>query len=195
MAQYGSSDQTVQVTTGNVRTTMDKFDATQLNNAARNTLGSVYVDNAVTAANPNGAPTKYRYVRYNSAANSVALQANPAAVYWTDNTFTVVTGKISEAWTANASSFAGLLMPNTTDFVGLTAALLNGNFIWIAVSGLVKAVVSAAAAAGDQMMATVDMSTTGGLTKVAAGVAPTNRVAGYAAAASPSDVWVFAESL
>lgn len=194
MAQFGPSDQTIQISSGNVRTTLDKFDATQLNNNAQNTLGSAYWDSTVSAAFPNGLAVKYRYVRYNSAANP-AVQAAPAAVYWTDQTMTTVTGKLSEAW-GSSSAFAGLLMPNSTDFVGLTAAILNGNFVWIATAGIVLGVVSAAAAAGDQLLATqADWTTTGGFSKVAVGVAPTNRVAGYAFAASPSTVFVAAESI
>lgn len=197
MGQYGPCDYTVQVTTGNFRTTMDKFDANKLNNGAVNTLGCAYYDNGPQpplVANVNGVVTKYRYVRYNSTANSVAVQAAPAAVYWTDATMTTVTGKVSEALGAQGFP-AGLLMPNSTDITGLTAALLNGNFVWIAVAGIVLAVASAAAAAGDQLFATLDMSTTGGLSKAAVGAATTGRQFGFALAASPSTVYVAVESI
>jgi len=195
MANFGPSDITAQVTTGNVRTTMDIYDTTKPANGAQNPLGTLYYAvEAVSAANPNGVPTVYRYVRYNSTANP-AVQANPVAVWWADATFTTVTGKLSEAWGAmGASAFAGIIMPNSTDISGLTAAKLNGNFVWIAVHGYVKAVLSAASAAGDKLMAAAaDFNTTGGLTNVAVGVAATSRIAAYAAAASPSDVWVVAE--
>lgn len=202
MAQFSPSNQTVQVTTGNVRTTVD-FPNTSLGTPLPyptgvfpNPLGSTFWDNAITVANPNGQPTKYRYVKYQSTANP-AVQANPAAVYWTDLTMTTVSGAVAEGW-GGQSSFAGIMMPNTTDLTTLTAALLNANggaAVWIAVAGIVTGVVSAAAAAGDQLMATANWTATGGFTKVAVGVAPTGRVAAFAFGASPSTVYVNAESL
>jgi hypothetical protein len=194
MAYFGSSDQLIQVSTGNVRTALDKFDSTMPNNAARNPLGAPYFDNAVSAAAPNGIPTKYRYVRYNSTANA-AVQANPAAVWWTDNTFTTVTGTKSESW-GGQSSFAGVLMLNSTDLTTLTATILNGNYCFIAVAGYVKAVVSPAAAAGDQLFASAtDWTTNGGFTKVTVGAATAGRIAAFTYGASASDVLVYAESM
>lgn len=194
MAKFGPNDPTLQVTTGNFRTTMDLFDATKLNNGAVNSLGSAYFDSPSTLANPNGAPTKYRYVRYNSAANTIAVQANPVAVYWTDFTFTTVSMKVSESWGVQ-SGFAGILMPNSTDFAGLTAAKLNGNFVWIAVAGVVAGVVSSAAGAGAQLFATADASATGGFTTATSAAATLGRISAFALAASPSSIYVNAESI
>lgn len=194
MAQYGPTDYTLQVTTGNFRTTMDVFNASAPNNGAVNSLGAALFDNASTAANPNGAPTKYRYVRYQSTANP-AVQAAPAAVWWKDATYTVVTGVSAEAW-GGASSFAGLLMPNSTDKAGLTAAILNGNFVWIAVAGIVTGVVFAAGAAGAQLFASqADWTTTGGFSSVAVGGATVGRQAAFTFGASPNTVYVNAESI
>lgn len=204
MAQFSPSNQTVQVTTGNVRTTLDLPNTTFVgvpfpypSGVFPNYLGSTFWDNAVTVANPYGTPTKYRYVRCIFTATP-AIQTTPAAVWYTDSTMTAVTATLSEAW-GGASSFAGLLMPNSTDQPNLTSAILKANggaAVWIAVAGIVTGVGTAAAAAGDQLMATqADWTTTGGFSKVALGASPTNRVAGYAFAATPSTVYVSAESL
>lgn len=213
MALVSVSGQTAQISTGNVRTNIDVFDSTKIVNGAQNPLGSKYYDVGYTPLSSLGgtavltfpglfgSPVAYRYVRYNSTAN-VDFQAAPAAVWWTDNTFTTVTSTLSEAFggtTGGPSYPAGLMMINTTDFPGsLTGAQLkakvNGNFVWIVVFGLVKGVVSAAAAAGDKLMATqADWSTTGGFSKVTVSAAATSRIFGYAAAASASDVLVVCE--
>lgn len=197
MAQTGPADLTVEF--GNPKTQIDAFDATKLNNGAKNTLGTAYFDNPATLANPNGAPVKYRYVRYLSAANTILPTAKPQACYWTDLTFTTVTFKVSEAW-GGQSAFAGVCLINTTDFPGgLSGAQLlvklGGNYIWIVVAGYVASVASAAAAAGDQLYATLDASTTGGFSKVAVGAATVGRIAAFALAATPSDIFVVGESI
>lgn len=127
-------------------------------NGAYNTLGQAYlapvVPGALSTAKGQGAPLVLRYVRYNSTANPAVLGA-PAAVYWTDETFTTVTGVFSEGYpaaTGNLNSLAGLLLVNSTSISGLTAAALNGNFVWIAVSGFVPgATVPASTAIGDSL--------------------------------------------
>lgn len=185
---------TPEISSGNVRTALDLFDATKPNNGARNPLGAKFRAAVITAANPNGAPAVYRYVRYNSTANSIAVQSGPAVVYYTDATFTTVTGKFSESLGLQ-SYVAGYLLLNSTDKSGLTAAILNGNFCWIAVAGFVSAAVSAATTAGDQLIATGDMSTTGGTARIAGAAATTGRVAAYASAASPGNINVVVESI
>lgn len=127
-------------------------------NGAYNTLGQAYLapvnPAALSAAKGQGAPLVIRYVRYNSTANPAVLTA-PAAVYWTDETFTTVTGVFSEgnpAATGNLNSFAGIMLVNSTAVSGLTAAILNGNYIWIATSGFVPGVaVPASTAIGDSL--------------------------------------------
>lgn len=206
MAQFSPSNQTIQVTTGNVRTTVD-FPNTSLgtplpypSGVFPNPLGSTFWDNAITVANPNGAPTKYRYVRYQSTANP-AVQANPACVWYVDATMTLVTGVLAESLTGTQASFAGLMMPNTTDLPSLTAALLNANngaAVWIAVAGIVTGVVSDSAAAGNQLFASgANWAAAGGFgaAHIAAATATTGRRAATAFAATPSTVYVEAESL
>lgn len=201
MAQYGPTNQTVEFR--NPRTQVDlpilttvsvgPFPSPQFPNQ----LGVVYYDNPVTIANPNGAPTKYRYVQFKGTA-APAIQARPAAVWWIDATMTTVTPTLSEGW-GGQSSFAGLLMPNSTDVSTLTTAILQANGgagVWIAVAGIVAGVASAAAAAGAQMFAAAaDWATNGGFTTAAVGAATVGRQAGYAFAASPSTVYVAAESI
>ena len=214
MAQFSPSNQTVQVTTGNVRTTVDFPNPTVAGSglnlvgfpnpypspAFPNPLGSTFWDNAVTTANPNGTPTKYRYVRCVFTATP-AIQAAPACVWYTDATMTSVTATLAESLTGTRSSFAGLIMPNSTDLSTLTTALLKANggaAVWIAVAGIVTGVVSDATAAGDQLFASaVDWTTAGGFgaTHIAAATATTGRRAATASAASPSTVYVEAESL
>ena len=65
----------------------------------------------------------------------------PAPVYWTDNTFTPVTGITTEALggtTLGLAFPAGYLMVNTTDLTTLTAAQLVGAQVLIQVAGYLK---------------------------------------------------------
>jgi len=178
---------TPQVTTGNVRTTMDKYDTTQLNNGAKNPLGAVYFDS-------NG--VKYRYVQYNSSGNATAVLAYPGVVYWVDALRTQVTALYSEALTAKVNSVAGYMMINSTDVSTLTAALLNTNYIWIAVAGYVKGAASVASTVADDILIG---STTGFVpARIASGSAILNvpvAIAQTAVSSNKSDVWVCVESL
>jgi hypothetical protein len=149
-------------------------------NGAYATLGQAYlapVNPALlsAAANGQGAPLVLRYVRYNSTANPAPL-AYPAAVYWTDETFTTVTGVFSEgnpAATGNLNSLAGVLLVNSTTVSGLTATLLNGNYVWIATSGFVKGVaVPASTAIGDSLTGTSGNFL---LARTASGTAPISK--------------------
>jgi hypothetical protein len=156
MAQFGPSLQTSEIATGNMRTTVDPFvPATgylsYLKDGARNALGQAYFDNTKTLANPDGAWGKYRYVRYRSTANA-AVPGGPGVVYWVDPTCTTVTSSYTEAATAGLNSIAGLLLPNTTDMPQLTAATLNGNFVWICVGGLVTRAVAATGGLADDIL-------------------------------------------
>lgn len=185
MAMFGASDQTTQVTTGNFRTTLDLFDATQLNNKAQNPLGTYYFDNATTVLNPNGLMSIYKYVRYSSVANPAPVNA-PAPVYYTDETFNVVSGVFAEGLGNNANAVAGWLMPNTTDLPTLTALKLNGNFAWICVGGFLKSGIAVAATAvGDAIIGAAGNFVNG---RVAAGAAPTNIVLGWALTAVAAGV-------
>jgi hypothetical protein len=185
MAQFGASIQTAQITTGNFRTALDPFVpgfAGYPNNPGeRNPLGAAYYDSTGSASNPWGVPGKYRYVRYNSTINPTPI-ATPGPVFWTDATFTTVTGVESESLGGGVLNMvAGLMMPNTTNLPSLTAATLNGNFVWICVGGYVSGVIAATAVAGSTIIAA-----TGNFAVTALGLAtaPTNRVIGIATTAT-----------
>jgi len=92
------------------------------------------------AAQNSGSPAIYMLVQYSPA--SAVTTANlttagaPAPVYWTDNTFTTVTGITTEAIATAPSAFpAGFMMVNTTSLTSLTAAQLVGAYILIQVGG------------------------------------------------------------
>jgi hypothetical protein len=153
-------------------------------NGAYNLLGQAYlapvIPGLLSGVNGQGAPLVMRYVRYNSTANPNCLAA-PAVVYWTDETFTTVSGVFSEgnpAATGNLNSLAGVLLVNTTAYPGsLTGAqlatALNGNYVWIATSGFVKGVaVPAATAIGDAL---VGVSGNFLAARIASGTAPTSK--------------------
>lgn len=184
------------ITTGNLYTAIDTYASTittqpPINvpsnpNGAQNPAGAAYllVPGALEgptesyAGNGWGAPLIVRYVRYNSTANPNLL-AYPAPVYWTDETFTTVTGVFTEgnpAATGNLNSLAGWLLPNYTS-LGLTAAnaakALNGNWCFIATKGFVPA----AAVVGSTAIGDALVGATGNFTvaRVASGSAPTSR--------------------
>ena len=137
MALYGAYQR---VTTGNVQTTVDSS-TTPLNGPPKQPLGTIYsppINVGLATATGQGLPPVYKYVQYNSTSNPSVVAA-PAPVYYTDETFTIVTGAASEAYVTTAGvSVAGYLMPNTTALSTLTAALLNGNWVWIQVAGFLK---------------------------------------------------------
>lgn len=126
-------------------------------NGALNPLGSLWTipspsqggNTILATAAGYGSFLTVKYVRYNSTANP-AMVAGPAVVYYTDETFTTVSGVFSEGnvtGTGSASSVAGVLLPNTGSVAGVglgtgvTAALLNGNYVFIAVAGFVPSCV------------------------------------------------------
>lgn len=161
------------ISTGNLYTAIDTYASTITTqpptnspswpNGAQNPAGSCFLLSPGTPEGPTiayagngfGAPLIVRYVRYNSTANPNLL-ATPAPVYWTDETFTTVTGVFSEGnatGTGNAASLAGLLLVNSSS-LGLSAAAsataLNGNWCFIVTKGFVPGVtVGASTAVGD----------------------------------------------
>lgn len=185
MAQFGASIQTAQVTSGNFQTTVDPYVTGYAgypnNPGQRSVPGAAYYDSKGTNSNPWGVPGKYRYVRYNSTSNPALTGLTaPAPCYWTDNTYTTVSPVYTEG-VAGINLVAGLIMPNTTALPNLTAATLNGNWIWICVGGFVSGVIGVTStAAGD---AIIGSTTTFVPARVAAGTAPTNRVIGFATSA------------
>lgn len=150
------------ISTGNLYTAIDTYQPSASStqqviqqtyppypNGAYNLPGQAYLAPVSTfgllGQKGQGAPLVVRYVRYNSTANP-ALVAAPAPVYWTDETMTTVSGAGSEA-AFGIASLAGWLLPNTTSVSGLTAAGLNGNWCFIAVSGFIPGAISITSAA------------------------------------------------
>jgi hypothetical protein len=100
-----------------------------------------YATGTPTASNPNGSPGIYMLVQYLSTsattlANWQAAGA-PAPVYWTDQTYTTVSGIKSEgfAGAGNYSDTAGYWMPNTVSLPNATLAQLLGGQGLIQVGG------------------------------------------------------------
>lgn len=182
------------ISTGNLYTAIDKYASTistqpptnvpSYPNGAYNPPGSGFLlspgasEGPVIAylGNGYGAPLIVRYVRYNSTANPNLL-AYPAAVYWTDETYTTVSGVFTEgnpAATGNLNSLAGWLLPNTTSLAltgAAAATALNGNYCFIATKGfLPAAAVVAATAIGDAIIGASGNFT---VTRIASGSALT----------------------
>ena len=174
------------ISSGNVFTTLDTRDTTKLNNAAQNALGDLYAipNNQATIGNGQGSNLIVKYVRYLSTANP-AVVAGPAPVYWTDQTFTTVSGVSTEGY-AGVNSVAGLLCLNSASYSGLTAAILNGNFCFVAVSGWVAGCIApGSTAAGDAIIGAAGNFTPA---RVAANTAPTNKLIGWATSAIVSSL-------
>jgi hypothetical protein len=144
-----------------------------------------------------------KYCLYRSTANP-AMQAGPAPVYYTDETFTVVSGQYSEAYLASNSSFcAGWLPLNTgtgTYGVGtaISATILNnsatgytsavattgGSFVWIILAGFIPSAYLAAGAQGNMVYGSGNFATTG----IAPGSNFTNKAIGYVVGAVTSNI-------
>lgn len=183
MAFFNPSNQLLQIDTGKARTYL--YNSTSAfapwaGLGENQVLGQRYfaVEN-VTAANPSGAPTIYMLVQYLSTSAittaNLTTAAAPAPVYWTDETYTTVTGITTEAiggTTLGLNFPAGYLMINTTDVTSLTAAQLKGALVLIAVAGYVKGayISSPTAGIGNSI---VPVAGTLSSAQVAAGTAPT----------------------
>jgi len=204
------------ISTGNLYTAVDTYASTITTqpptntpsnpNGALNPIGAAYLLSPGASSGPSilyggngwGAPLIVRYVRYNSTTNANWL-AEPAPVYWTDESFTTVTGTFSEglpAATGNLNSFAGYALVNTTNYPGSKtgaqlATIVNGNFIFIVTRGWIpSAYVPASTAIGDSL---AGASGNFVLTRTASGTAPISRrmaLALTAIASGVADVWV-----
>lgn len=189
MAIYGVSNQLLQIDSGKVRTQLWNPTLSPIQVYAN--IGEIQVpgqryiglaSGSVTAANPFGAPGIYMLVNYKSTANP-APAAAPAPVYWTDNTYTTVSGVESESL-LGLNGIAGYLMVNTTDLTSLTAAMLNGSQTLIQVAGyLINGIAPASTVAGDWII-----GASGNFlpARVASGTAPGFRTYGVAATAVAS---------
>jgi hypothetical protein len=188
---FGMPVATARVNTGNVRTSYDPFtpSATASTGAAvgapfgglANVLGTTFMDqggpdsvSGTLTQLPLLSNALYKYVLYKSTTNP-ALVANPGLVYYTDNTFTVVSGAIADGLTGTANSLAGYMMINTTDLTTITATILNnggnGSGVWICIGGYVKAATAiTSTAVGDSLVGGATAFTP---VRVASGTAPT----------------------
>lgn len=146
MAWFGASNQLIEIDTGKTRTSLynpkQSPIAVYAGIGQGQVLGQRYVGSAKTTTNPNGSPSIFMLVQYlpTSATVTGNLAAAPAPVYWTDTTYTTVSGISTESG-FGLNGIAGYMMANTTDVPGLTATLVIGAQLFIQVAGnLVNAV-------------------------------------------------------
>lgn len=142
MAIYNIANQLLQIDTGNPRTFLYNSALSPVSIYAglgeNQVLGQRYCDVVnKTPGNPQGAPAIYMLVKYQSTGNPAPV-AGPAPVWWTDETYTTVSGVESEAL-LGLNGIAGYLLPNTTDMPNLTNTILNGSMCLIQVGGMCKA--------------------------------------------------------
>lgn len=181
----GASNQLIQIDTGNALTYL--FNPAQSPIQVYANIGEVQVlgqrfvsSNSQTPTNPFGAPAIYQLVKYLSTSATTTANlttaAAPAPVYWTDNTFTTVSGIQSEAANGN-QSIAGYLMVNTVSLPALTATLLLGAQVLVQVAGFLPGAYgpTASAAANSFIIGATGAFQSAG---VAAGTAPGYRTAG-----------------
>ena len=195
--------------------TCTPYNASLQNNGAQNVPGGLYLAPPPSGSGltPAGATTNtmsskgygsylaVRYVLYKSTVNP-AVVPGPAPVYWTDETFTTVTGSFSEGMVANNSvSAAGWLLPNSGSNSGMgagttnfTATILNngalGSWVFIAVGGWVPyCYINSGSTAGQSLYGSGNFAATG----VNDGTAPTHKVIGYSSSAPVAtigNVWI-----
>ena len=189
MTIFGAANQLLQIDTGATRTYL--FNKSQSPIQVYASIGESQVPGqryfgvtTTSVSNPFGAPAIFMLVYYQSTGNP-APQSAPAPVYWTDNTYTTVTGVESESL-LGLNGIAGYLMLNTTSLTTLTATLLNGTAanpsqVIIQVGGyLVGGVAPASTVAGDWIVGAAGNWTPA---RVAQGTAPGYRSYGVAATA------------
>lgn len=176
------------IDSGSALTTIDSYVTTNTNgnnsltNGAMNTPGGIYMTQpspATISTNGVGSPRFLKYVRYNPTA-SQAILAGPAIVYWKDETFTVVTGLLSESFggASGINNVAGWLLPNTTSVPSLsTATNINGNWCFIHIGGFLPNAAPTACTVGDSIYGATGAFTTG---HTATATASPQRVAAYA---------------
>ena len=179
----GPSNQLIQIDTGKARTYLYNKSLSPISVYSDigelQVLGQRYVGQSnVSASNPSGSPAIYQLVNYlkTSAVTTANLTTagGPAPVYWTDNTFSTVTGISTEAFATAPLAFpAGYLMVNTVDLPSLTAAQVLGAQLLIQVAGYLKAAYAAT-------------SGTNGIGSWIEGAAGTFLTTGIAAGSSPT---------
>ena len=179
----GPSNQLIQIDTGKARTYLYNKSLSPISVYSDigevQVLGQRYVAMAnASAANPYGSPAYYMLVKYLSTSAlttaNLTTAGGPAPVYWTDNTFTTVTGISTEAFATAPLAFpAGYLAINTVDVPSLTAAMVLGAQLLIQVGGYCKAAYAATAG-------------TNGIGSWIEGAAGTFLTTGIAAGSSPT---------
>ena len=157
MAFFNPSNQLLQIDTGVASTYLynpSSAFAPWKGLGENQVLGQRYIASVNTssgansaAANPSGAPVIYMLVQYLSTSAittaNLTTAGAPAPVYWTDETYTTVTGITTEALggtTLGLAFPAGFMLLNTATGYGnagtaLTAAALVGAQILIQVAG------------------------------------------------------------
>lgn len=156
MAFRNPSNQLIQIDTGSARTYL--FNQSQSPISVYANIGETQVPGQryfaagnVTAANPYGSPAIYVLANYLSTSAittaNLTTAAAPAPVYWTDNTFTTVTGVASEGFNS-IQAVAGYMMVNTTSLPSLTSTLLKGALVLVQVAGYLKGAYGPASGGG-----------------------------------------------
>ena len=142
-------------------------------------LGQLYY---AYAAGSTTQPAIYKLVKYyaSSAITTANLTtaAAPAPVYYTDNTFTTVTGITTEGiggTTLGLNFPAGYLMVNTTSLTTLTSTMLLGAYVLIQVGGYLKGAYLSSTGSAAIGANIVPVAGTLSSAIVAAGTAPTYR--------------------
>jgi len=159
--------------------TADAYNSSLQNNGALNPVGSLYFmpsqsmggNLTLSSAEGYAAGLWMKYVLYKSSSNP-AMKSGPAPVYYTDNTFSTVSGTFAEGVMASKSgSAAGWLLPNTGSVAGvgvgtaISATILNnggnGSYVWIGLQGYIPSAYLAAGAASNRVYGSGDFATTG----------------------------------
>lgn len=161
MAFFNPSNQLLQIDTGTASTYLynpSSAFAPWKGLGENQVLGQRYYAAVnATAANPSGAPAIYMLVQYLSTSAittaNLTTAGAPSPVYWTDETYTTVSGIASEALGGSLQYVAGYMLVNTATGVGLggtalTAALLLGAQILIQVGGYLKGAYGPASGGG-----------------------------------------------
>lgn len=144
-------------------------------------LGQRFFGANYTATNVNGSPAIYVLAQYLSTSATTLAQwttaGAPAPVYWTDTTFTTVTGILSEALNGgtSAQAVAGYWMPNTVSIPNVTLAQLLGGYGLVQVAGYLPGAYGPAS--GAALNAWIS-GATGAFQSVGATTAPTLRTLG-----------------
>jgi hypothetical protein len=182
------------------------FNSALRNNGANQPLGSLcYIpptsqsgDNLLTTAGV-ASGLWVKYVLYKSTANP-SVKTGPAIVYYTDETFTTVSGVFTEGLpssTGGSAATAGWLLPNAGTVAGIGAGSTaftntvlnnggNGCYVYIGVSGFIP---SAALTAGSQ--GNMVYGSTGNWTVTAVaegGTAPAQKLAAWVWGAVTSNI-------